>query len=52
MQITVKEVATKKELNDFIAFPLRLYKGNPFFVPPLHFDEKATLRKDKNPAFD
>lgn len=52
MSITVKEVTTQKELDQFIRFPLSLYRGNPCFVPPLHFDEKATLRKDKNPAFD
>ena len=52
MSITSKEVITKKELKDFIGFPYQLYKNNPYYVPPLRFDEEATLRKDKNPAFD
>lgn len=52
MSIVIKEVFDKKQLNAFIEFPLRLYKGNPYFVPPLHFDDAGTLRKDKNPAFD
>ncbi|GAA4731039.1 hypothetical protein [Flavisolibacter ginsenosidimutans] len=52
MSIVVKEVKDKKAFRDFLALPYRLYKGHPHFVPPLHFDEKVTLRKDKNPAFD
>jgi GNAT superfamily N-acetyltransferase len=52
MSITIKEVTTNKELNAFIDLPYRLYKNHAYFVPPLKFDEKATLRKDKNPAFD
>jgi len=52
MNITVKEVKSKKELQAFIDFPYRLYANHPYYVPPLRFDEKATLSKDKNPAFD
>ncbi|MBS1506357.1 MAG: hypothetical protein JSS79_06915 [Bacteroidetes bacterium] len=52
MSITICEVTSNKQLKEFIHFPDRLYKGNPYFVPPLHFDEMGTLRKDKNPAFD
>ncbi len=52
MDIVIKEVNDKKLLKAFIDFPYHLYKGNLFYVPPLQFDEKATLRKDKNPAFE
>jgi len=52
MSIIIKEVQTAAQLNAFIAFPYRLYRNDPYYVPPLQFDEKATLRKDKNPAFD
>lgn len=52
MCVTVKEVTTRKQFADFIDLPYRLYKGHPCFAPPLRFDEVATLRKDKNPAFD
>ncbi len=52
MAITVSEVTTRKQFNDFIDLPYRLYKNHPYFAPPLRFDEVATLRKDKNPAFD
>lgn len=52
MSIRLQEVGSRKDLRAFIDFPYRLYKGNPYFVPPLRFDEEATLRKDKNPAYD
>jgi hypothetical protein len=52
MDIQIKEVTTKKELKAFIKFPYQLYKGNSCFVPPLQFDEYATLNKNKNPAFE
>jgi hypothetical protein len=50
--IRIEEVKTAKQLKTFVAFPDQLYRGNPFYVPPLHFDELATLRRDKNPAFE
>jgi GNAT superfamily N-acetyltransferase len=52
MSISVREVITKKELKIFINFPYSLYKHHPYYVPPLRFDEAATLDKNKNPAFD
>jgi len=44
--ITVKEVKTKKEQREFLEFPLKLYKNNPYFVPPLYMDEKKIFRSD------
>ena len=44
--ITVKPVVTKKEQKAFLEFPLRLYAGNPCFVPPLYMDEKKIFRSD------
>ena len=52
MSIQVKEVVNKKMLKAFIDLPYRLYKNHPYYIPPLRFDEEATLRRDKNPAFD
>ncbi|WP_026770193.1 hypothetical protein [Asinibacterium sp. OR53] len=52
MDIVIREVMAPRQLKNFIDFPYRLYKNDPFYVPPLRFDEMATLRKDKNPAFD
>jgi len=48
----IEEVSTKKNFKQFVDFPYSLYKGNKYFVPPLKFDEAATLDRKKNPAFD
>ena len=44
--IEIREVKTKKEIKQFINFPLKLYKGNKNFVPPIYMDEKKCFRKD------
>ncbi len=44
--VTVKEVRTKAEQKAFLDFPLDMYHGNPYFVPPLYGDEKKMFRKD------
>lgn len=46
--IEVKEVETRREVKQFIELPLNMYKGNPYFVPPLYGSEKALFKK-KNP---
>lgn len=38
--LEVKQVTTKKQQREFLNFPLKLYKGNDCFVPPLYGDEK------------
>lgn len=52
MAITIQPVSDKKELKKFVRFPIDLYKGNPYYIPPLIFDEIGTLIPEKNPAFD
>ena len=44
--IEIVEVKTKKQQKDFLDFPLKLYKGNDCFVPPLYGDEKKMFRSD------
>ena len=44
--ITVKEVKSKKEQKEFLNFPLDLYEGNPYYIPPMYMDEKKIFRKD------
>ena len=44
--IEVKEVSTRKQQKQFLNFALDLYKGNPYFVPPLYADEKKMFGKD------
>ncbi len=40
------------QLHQYVQFGIDLYKGNPYYVPPLIFDDVNTLRPDKNPAFE
>ena len=49
MAIEIKEVTTKKELKQFIQFGIDLFKGNPYFCPPLVFDEINTFDTLKIP---
>ena len=44
--VEIKEVKTKKQIKEFIEFPINLYKGNSCFVPPLYGDEKNIFKKD------
>jgi hypothetical protein len=52
MNITIKEVQSRKELREFIRLPHSIYQGNPYWVPALDFDEINTLSQQKNPAFE
>lgn len=37
--LQIIEVKTRKQRKEFVEYPLRIYKGNPYFVPPLYGDE-------------
>lgn len=44
--VEIKQVCSKQQQKDFLQFPLDLYKGNPYYIPPLYMDEKKIFRKD------
>lgn len=44
--VDIIKVRSKKEQNEFLNFPLRLYKDCEFFVPPLWGDEKKIFSKN------
>ena len=50
MAYKIHEIAPK-DLKQFIKFPFELYKGNPYYVPPIIDFEISTLSPKKNPAF-
>ena len=52
MEIRIKKVSDKADLKEFIKFPFKLYSGNPYWCPSIRMDERQTLQKDKNPAFE
>lgn len=44
--ITIEQVLTKKQQKEFLEFPLKLYRGNLYFTPPLMMDERKMFKKD------
>ena len=48
--IKVKQVFNSSDLELFIKFPMELYKGNLYYVPPLINEEKSIWVKEENPA--
>jgi len=52
MSTLIAAVGSRSDLKSFILFPHRLYRGNPYWVPPLFSDERDTLSPGRNPAFD
>ena len=51
MSVVLREVRSRRDLRAFIHLPFRLYRGNPYWIPPLLLDEWNTLTANKNPAF-
>ena len=49
--ISIKEVATKKEMRQFIAYPKKLYKNCACYVPPLDSGEYKTLTEHPAKSF-
>ena len=43
--ITIKEVKTKREIQEFCDLPNKMYRGNKYYIPPLYMDEKAIFTK-------
>lgn len=53
MSVTIKQIAPeKRQLREYCKFANDLYKGNPYYVPSLEFDDLNTLLPAKNPALD
>ncbi len=50
MSVEIKEVTTRHQLRTFVNFPEKLYKDNPYYVPPLVFDQMDTLDQKKGAA--
>ena len=51
-EIVIREVTTKRELNRFVKFGIDLYKDNPYYCPPIVFDEVNTFNPKGNPALE
>ncbi|NLZ18712.1 MAG: N-acetyltransferase [Bacteroidales bacterium] len=50
MSVEIRPVKTRRELRRFVNFPEKLYRDNPYYVPPLVFDQMDTLDQKKGAA--
>ncbi len=52
MKPELRTVNTRSELREFVKFPFKLYKGQPYWIPPLVQAEMNILSPEKNPVFE
>lgn len=50
--IEVRQVETKADHQIFFEFPWKLYKGNPYWVPPLKSTRKHTLDREHDASWE
>jgi len=50
MSVEIRPVKTRRELRRFVNFPEKLYRDNPYYIPPLVFDQMDTLDQEKGAA--
>ena len=46
--IEIREITDKKDVKLFATYPIKLYKGCPYYIPSLRGDEMMTFDKKKN----
>ncbi|HWA45938.1 MAG TPA: dATP pyrophosphohydrolase [Hypericibacter adhaerens] len=52
-RLEIRPVASRRDLDEFIGLPGRLYgQGHPGFVQPLRFERREALTPGKNPYFE
>lgn len=51
-EITIKQITNRRNLRRFVQFGNDLYKGNPYYCPPILFDELNTFDTKSNPALE
>ena len=52
MALSIIEVHTKTELKEWVLFPFRFYRTDPFYVPQIIREEIDFFSADSNPGFD
>ncbi len=50
--ITIREINSKRDIRKFVQFGIDLYKDNPYYCPPIFFDEVNTFDPKSNPALE
>jgi GNAT superfamily N-acetyltransferase len=51
MALEIAEVQSKRDMKKFMLFPMQLYAGSPYYVPPLIHEEIGVF-SPKNPVFE
>ncbi len=49
--VIIKEVATRKDLREFIYLPEKVHKNDPDWLPPIYMDERLLFNKKKNKSY-
>ncbi len=49
--VTVRPVTGKRDLDTFIGYPYKLYKNDPYWVPPLRMSERERFDPKKHPFY-
>jgi hypothetical protein len=52
VSVDLVDTTSKKQVDDFIKLPFRLYKDCPQWVPPFRSDIRLMLNKQKHPFFE
>ena len=52
MSVLIKKVESRKDLRVCSTFANKLYRGSAYYVPTMPMDERNTLDKNKNAAFE
>lgn len=50
MKYIIEKVITKKQMNDFVKLPRKIYKDNPYYVPDMDRDIRDMFNWKKNPG--
>ncbi len=52
VSVELLDTSQKKQVNEFIHFPWKIYKGTPQWVPPILADVRLMLNRQKHPFFE
>lgn len=49
--LVVKPVSTRRQKREFLSFPWTVYRGDPYWVPPLRADQKEMVNYKPHPFY-
>jgi GNAT superfamily N-acetyltransferase len=52
VSVEIRRVASRRDRNEFVNLPYRLYSGESNWVPPLRFERKRIIDPRRNPFFE